>query len=83
LTEDFSFLFMMTDGIYDPKFVVEANLEKIECWQTFIKDLQGDNPDQNTVRFERENEKIAGELSSWLDFWSTGNHDDRTLIAIF
>jgi serine/threonine protein phosphatase PrpC len=83
LTEDFSFLFMMTDGIYDPKFVVEANLEKIECWQTFIKDLQGDNPDHNTVRFERENEKIAGELSSWLDFWSTGNHDDRTLIVVF
>jgi hypothetical protein len=25
---DFSYLFLMTDGIYDAKFVVEANLEK-------------------------------------------------------
>ena len=36
LIEEFSYLMLMTDGIYDPKFVVEANLEKVEKWQEFI-----------------------------------------------
>jgi hypothetical protein len=83
LVSDFSYLMLMTDGIYDPKFVVEANLEKIECWQSFIKDLNGDNPDGINVVFSAGNTKIAEQLSAWMDFWSTGNHDDRTLAVVF
>lgn len=67
---DFSYLFLMTDGIYDPKFEVEANLQQLTHWKDLIKDLQGvfDNPDH---------------LSQWMDFWSQGNHDDRTLAIIY
>ncbi len=80
---DFSYLFLMTDGIYDPKFVVEANLEKNEKWQEFISDLEGNNDDKSKVNFNYDNEKIDIELSNWMDFWSPGNHDDRTLAIIY
>jgi serine/threonine protein phosphatase PrpC len=81
--DDFSFLMLMTDGIYDPKFIVEANLEKVEKWQDFVKDLNGDNSDGLSVTFNPKNAEIANELSKWMDFWSPGNHDDRTLAIVF
>jgi serine/threonine protein phosphatase PrpC len=80
---DFSYLFLMTDGIYDPKFVVEANLEKNEKWQEFISDLEGNNEEKSKVNFNYDNEEIDIELSKWMDFWSPGNHDDRTLAIIY
>jgi len=81
LVDDFSYLMLMTDGIYDPKFVVEANLEKIEKWKEFLSDLNGNNEDGSKVDFANEN--IASQLSGWMDFWSPGNHDDRTLAIIY
>ena len=81
--EDFSYLFLMTDGIYDPKFEVEANLEKPDKWQDFIKDLKGENEDQIGIDFNGDLETAKNQLDNWLDFWSRGNHDDRTLAIIF
>jgi serine/threonine protein phosphatase PrpC len=83
IISDFSFLFLMTDGIYDPKFVVEANLEKNEKWNEFLEDLQGKNEDNVKVDFDNSNTEIASQLSTWMDFWSQGNHDDRTLAIIY
>jgi hypothetical protein len=83
LVSDFSCLMLMTDGIYDPKFEVEANLEKAEKWQDFIHDLEGNNADLVKVNLDSSNPDIATELSVWMDFWSPGNHDDRTLVIIF
>jgi serine/threonine protein phosphatase PrpC len=83
LVDDFSYLMLMTDGIYDPKFVVEANLEKIDKWKEFIEDLQGKNEDGLKVDFNYENAEIANQLSTWMDFWNPGNHDDRTLAIIY
>ena len=83
LVEDFSYLMLMTDGIYDPKFVVEANLEKIENWKNFLEDLKGENEDNCKVDFNKENTEIANQLSTWMDFWNPGNHDDRTLAIIY
>ena len=80
---DFSYLFLMTDGIYDPKFVVEANLEKNEKWSEFLADLKGKNEDGIAVDFDKSNSEIALQLSEWMDFWSPGNHDDRTLAIVF
>ncbi len=80
---DFSYLFLMTDGIYDPKFVVEANLEKHEKWMEFLNDLEGENEDNAKVEFASENKEIENQLLLWMDFWSSGNHDDRTLAVIF
>jgi hypothetical protein len=83
IISDFSYLFLMTDGIYDPKFVVEANLEKSEKWIEFLEDLNGKNEDAAKVEFNPENSQIAEQLSVWMDFWSQGNHDDRTLAIIY
>lgn len=83
LVDDFSYLMLMTDGIYDPKFVVEANLEKIDNWKEFLEDLNGKNEDANKVDFDKGNTEIATQLSTWMDFWNPGNHDDRTLAIIY
>lgn len=80
--DSFSKLFLMTDGIYDPKFGVENNLLKIEAWHTFLKDLAGENDDACRVDFQ-DDTQIAQQLLSWLDFWSKGNSDDRTLAIIY
>lgn len=80
--DDFSNLVLMTDGIYDPKFVTENKLEDLESWKTFIDDLSGNNEDKAKVDFEND-ENIDEQLMNWIDFWSKGNHDDRTLAIIY
>jgi hypothetical protein len=80
---DFSYLFLMSDGIYDPKFVVEAALPKIEKWQEFLADLDGNNEAGIKVALRADNPEIEQQFSRWMDFWSPGNHDDRTLAIIF
>lgn len=81
--KDFSYLFLMSDGIYDPKFEVEANLEKSEKWIEFIQDLKGRNQEDTVVDFEEPLEQVEVQLNKWMDFWSKGNHDDRTLAIIY
>lgn len=83
ILDDFSYLMLMTDGIYDAKFVVESNLEKLEKWQEFILDLKGNNEDKVKIDFDNRNIDSAQQLSKWMDFWSPGNHDDRTLAIIY
>ncbi|WP_300690141.1 protein phosphatase 2C domain-containing protein [Chryseobacterium sp.] len=80
--EDFSKLFLMTDGIYDPKFLVESKLENIENWKEFLKDLNGENEEMVKVDFEEDTD-IEAQLLHWMDFWSKGNHDDRTIAIIY
>ena len=83
IIKEFSYLFLMTDGIYDAKFEVEVNLEKNEKWIDFIEDLQGKNDNHFQVKLNATNSEVREELSNWMDFWSIGNHDDRTLAIIF
>jgi len=83
LLEDFSYLILMSDGIYDPKFVVEANLPNIKKWQDFLSDLSGKNEDKAQVELKKDNKDITTQFSRWMDFWSAGNHDDRTLAIVF
>ncbi len=80
---DFSYLFLMSDGVYDPKFEVEANLEKTNKWVDFIEDLKGNNEDNTTIDFDKPIEEVEEKLNTWMDFWSKGNHDDRTLAIIY
>lgn len=80
---ELEYLILMTDGIYDPKFEVEANLEKNSVWKIFIDDLHGENNTGDKVYFDPENAQAGEQLLAWMDFWSQGNHDDRTLAVIF
>ena len=83
LVNDFASLVLMTDGVYDAKFVVEANLEKIAQWRTFMDDLGGGNEEGIRVALEEDNTEAAAQMARWLGFWSPGNHDDRTLVLVY
>jgi serine/threonine protein phosphatase PrpC len=74
---DFTALILMTDGVTDPKFETDANLNKIEKWHDLWDDLS------TLVDFSDDNEQAACQLLQWLDFWSQGNHDDRTIAILF
>jgi serine/threonine protein phosphatase PrpC len=81
--EDFSYIVLMTDGIYDAKFGVEASLEKAENWQQLLNDLAGQNDDGLAVQLDAANTDAGKQLLAWMDFWSAGNHDDRTIALVF
>jgi serine/threonine protein phosphatase PrpC len=77
IVDDFTALILMSDGITDPKFETDANLLKVEKWNELWQDLSKE------VDFYDDNEASADQLLSWLDFWSPGNHDDRTIAILF
>ena len=83
VVDDFTALILMTDGITDPKFETDANLNRIEKWNALWDDLNGNNEDNSKVDFDDDNEQSAEQLLKWLDFWSKGNHDDRTIAILF
>jgi serine/threonine protein phosphatase PrpC len=83
IVEDFTAVILMTDGITDPKFETDANLNSIEKWHELWSDLNGTNADNAKVDFTDGNEQAADQLLKWLDFWSPGNHDDRTIAILF
>jgi serine/threonine protein phosphatase PrpC len=83
IIEDFTALILMTDGVTDPKFETDANLNKIEKWNEFWDDLNGNNEDKIKVDFSDDNKQVADQLLEWLNFWSKGNHDDRTIAILF
>jgi serine/threonine protein phosphatase PrpC len=83
LLDDFTALILMTDGITDPKFETDANLNKIEKWNDLWNDLNGANEDHIKVDFSGDNQQTADRLLQWLNFWSKGNHDDRTIAILF
>ncbi len=69
-----SALIMMSDGVSDPFFETDNQLIDVSCWDALWANINAAEP-------------IAGETSDirllkWLDFWSKGNHDDRTIIII-
>lgn len=69
---DVSHLILMTDGVSDPYFETDNGLKDPEKWATFINEI---SPCLATP----ENADKA--LAEWLNFFSAGNHDDRTLIV--
>jgi len=73
--KNFTALVLMSDGITDPLFETDNKLQTLGCWDDFwqhIQPLLAENPTLT-----------AQQLTDWLDFWSAGNHDDRTLAMIY
>ena len=75
---DFTALMLMTDGVSDPKFETDANLQNPEKWDALWKDLA-----DNGVELTDDNEKSQEQLLNWLNFWDRGNHDDRTIAILY
>lgn len=78
IVPDFTALFLMTDGVSDPKFETDANLKSYDKWSELWADLK-----ENGVELIDDNEEAACQLLNWLDFWSPGNHDDRTIAILY
>lgn len=75
--EDIKGIFAMTDGITDPMFETDHNFSNFAKWEAFLNGLE-------PAIFDQTNEKTLDEkLLDWMDFWSLGNHDDRTLAIFF
>lgn len=75
LVDDFSALFLMTDGVSDPKFETTNNLKNAEKWDALWDELTAANALTNTPDSQQA-------LLEWLGFHSAGNHDDRTLLVL-
>jgi len=65
-------LILMTDGVSDPKFETDAGLKNPALWQALWQELK--------TPLAEPAPDIA--LLDWLDFWSRGNHDDRTIALL-
>lgn len=78
IVKDFTALFLMSDGVSDPKFETDANLNNPAKWDALWDDLK-----QNGVDLTDDNEAAKEQLLDWLDFWSPGNHDDRTIAILY
>ena len=76
LFDNFTVLALMTDGISDPKFGTDNNLASYEKWKEFVDELKD-------IDFSRTSEKTAQELLEYMNFWSPGEHDDRTLVILY
>jgi hypothetical protein len=66
---EFTAALAMTDGITDPKFPSDAAFSDPKCWHALWNELKPVVED-------------SSELLEWMNFFSPGNHDDRTLVAV-
>jgi hypothetical protein len=75
--DDLTAVILMTDGVSDSKFETEANLARPQAWDTLWDDL-----DHALALHERADSSEKRRLA-WLDFWSQGNHDERTITIVY
>ncbi len=75
ILKNFTAVLMMTDGVSDAKFETIANLNSTEKWSALWEDI--------TSQVHLGNSDSPNELLDWLNFWSVGNHDDRTIAILF
>ncbi len=84
IASDFTALFLMTDGVSDPMFETEKNLNSYAKWDELYNNLKNGFPEDEIsgVDMADNNEASKDQLLKWLDFWSPGNHDDRTIAIL-
>lgn len=68
---------LMTDGITDPKFPTDNVLSDFSTWDDFWR-----NDLSAGVSVNKPGHECEQQLLDWLDFWSPGNHDDRTIVLM-
>ena len=85
IEDDFTALMLMTDGVSDPMFETDNNLNSTAKWDEFWNKLHEGFKDDEIpgVDLSDDNEESKYQLLHWLDFWSPGNHDDRTIAILY
>ncbi len=76
LIDNLDALVIATDGVSDPFFTSDDALENLAHWDSFWDNEISDKINQNELGLTTAN------LLAWLDFWSVGNHDDRTIALL-
>jgi len=76
LVQELDALVLATDGVSDPFFASDDALEDIAHWDSFWESEIEANLD------EKELGATTSNLLAWLDFWSVGNHDDRSMVLL-
>ena len=74
---DFRGFHLMTDGISDPFFQTDKGMTMPERWTDLISQVEAG------TELSKRQPDTADRLVEWLDFWSKGEHDDRTLAIIY
>lgn len=69
---DLKALILATDGITDAWFETESMLENPKSWNKLWPELA-------KVVIGVDKSESLQRLTEWMDFWSPGNHDDRTI----
>jgi serine/threonine protein phosphatase PrpC len=85
--DDFESIIMATDGITDAFFPSDNSVISEDCWRFFWNEIlkKGDNENKGcSALFSNltSPEEKSAALLEWLNFWSVGNHDDRTLLVV-
>mgnify|MGYP006414297961 FL=1 len=70
-------LILMTDGISDPKFESDDDLAELSSWNKLWN-----NELEPILQISNNVNENAKDLLEWMNFWSKGNHDDRTLAIL-
>ena len=70
-------LLLMTDGVSDPKFGTDNALRDPARWLSFWNDDLA-----RQLPLSEPDAELAGKLEDYLQFWSQGEHDDRTLALV-
>jgi serine/threonine protein phosphatase PrpC len=69
-------LILATDGITDAKFETEKQLSHIDPWDILWSELE-------PIVLNKDLKQGEKELLQWMDFWSPGNHDDRSIAICY
>lgn len=82
---DFTAVVLMSDGVSDPMFETDERLNDPAQWKAFWDRLTNGFPDDDIpgVNLHDNDPDCAEQLLRWLNFWSKGNHDDRTLVILY
>lgn len=85
--DDFEALILATDGVSDPFFPSEKSVLEEANWRHFWTQVLpvGDAdapPCPELFDGAAAPPEQAGALRRWLNFWSKGNHDDRTILIV-
>lgn len=82
-TDSFTAFLSMTDGVSDPFFQSDQDIESPQEWSHLWQVLtKGDSDIGPGIDLTSPPANAAEQLRDWLDFFSKGHHDDRTL-AVF
>lgn len=85
--DDFESIIMASDGVTDPFFPSDNSVVSRESWRELwektLPNGEGENKGCPEVFDPKATlEDKAKSLRRWLDFWSVGNHDDRTILIV-